>query len=104
MFAALRECQIPFLETAPNSGVFSDNLGTCSPCSPGEKWSVASGLCVLDTDIIVNPPTTAPKNFMLYAGIGLGLILLLGAFAGGRASKKSLGERRKVTKSFYIDV
>ena len=102
MFHGLRECQIPFLENSP--GVFADNLGTCSPCSPGEKWSVAAGLCVLDTDIIVNPPATAPSNFMMYAGIGLGLLLLLGAFAGGRASKSSVatGTRKRVTKSFWV--
>jgi len=78
-------------------------------CDAGYHFSEAFGGCVLDDpDIVVDVPggggATAPSNFLLYAGIGLGLILLLGAFAGGRASKKSLGERRKVTKSFWINV
>ena len=103
MFAALRECQVPFLENSP--GIFTDNLGTCSPCAPGEKWSTASEMCVLDTEINVKPPATAPSNFLMYAGIGLGLILLLGAFAGGRASKSAgiaPGTRKRVTKSFWV--
>jgi len=77
-------------------------------CDAGYYFSDAFGGCVLDDpDITVDVPgggATAPSNFLMYAGIGLGLILLLGAFAGGRATKKSLGERRKVTKSFWIDV
>lgn len=79
-------------------------------CDAGYHWSDHFGGCVLDDpDIIVPvpgtaPPATASSNFLMYAGIGLGLILLLGAFAGGRASKKSLGERRKVTKSFWINI
>lgn len=78
-------------------------------CQAGYHFSEAFGGCVLDDpDIVVDVPgsggASASPNFLMYAGIGLGLILLLGAFAGGRATKKTLGERRKVTKSFWIDV
>ena len=58
-------------------------------CDAGYHFSEAFGGCVLDDpDIIVPvpgtaPPATASSNFLMYAGIGLGLILLLGAFAGG---------------------
>jgi hypothetical protein len=60
-------------------------------CSAGEHFSESFGGCVLDDPGIIvdiNPPATAPKDFMLYAGIGLALLLLLGAFAGGRSSGK----------------
>ena len=105
MFAALRECNPPFFENSP--GVFTDNYGQCSPCPAGERWSTAAGLCVLDTvvDVTSPPPATADSNFIKYAAIGLGLILLLGAFAGGRASKSSgiaPGTRKRVTKSFWV--
>ena len=102
MFAALRECQTPFFENSP--GVFADNLGNCSPCASGEKWSTAAGLCVLDTDINVNPSATADSKLLMYGGIALGLILLLGAFAGGRASKNQVAPRtrKRVTRSFWV--
>ena len=99
MFAALRECNAPFFENTPN--VFTDSLGYCSPCAPGEKWSNAASMCVLDTNIDVTPSTFDYK-YLLY---GLGIILLLGAFAGGRASKSSgvtSGTRKRVTKSFWV--
>lgn len=105
MFAALRECNPPFYENSP--GVFTDNYGQCSPCPSGEKWSSAAGLCVLDTDINVNPPPASEGGIdtKTVFFIGLGLILLLGAFAGGRASKSSgvaPGTRKRVTKSFWV--
>ena len=77
-------------------------------CDAGYHFSESFGGCVLDDpDVVVDVPgggATAPSNFMLYAGIGLGLILLLGAFAGGRASKSSsaTGQRKRVTKSFWV--
>lgn len=77
-------------------------------CDAGYHFSEAFGGCVLDDpDITVDVPggATAPKNFMVYAGIGLALILLLGAFAGGRASKSGSvapGTRKRVTKSFWV--
>lgn len=76
-------------------------------CDAGYHFSEAFGGCVLDDpEIVVDVPgggIAAPKNFMLYAGIGLGLILLLGAFAGGRASKPSTaGQRKRVTRSFWV--
>jgi hypothetical protein len=60
-------------------------------CQAGEHFSESFGGCVLDdpgTIVDINPPATASKDFMLYAGIGLALLLLLGAFAGGRSSGK----------------
>ena len=77
-------------------------------CDAGYHFSDAFGGCVLDDpDVVVDVPgsgATASSNFLLYAGIGLGLILLLGAFAGGRASRGSsvTGQRKRVTKSFWV--
>ena len=74
-------------------------------CEAGYHFSEAFGGCVLDDpDVVVDVPgnATAPSNFMMYAGIGLGLLLLLGAFAGGRASKTATGQRKRVTKSFWV--
>jgi len=75
-----------------------------NPCSAGQHWSDAFGGCVSDTVPTNGGGATAPSNFLMYAGIGLGLILLLGAFAGGRASKSSsaTGQRKRVTKSFWV--
>lgn len=100
MLHSLRECGIPFLENSP--GMFQDALGYCSPCPAGEKWSTAANLCVLDTNIDVNPPASTSSNWWLYAIMG---ILVLGAFAGGRASSGggvSPGTRKRVTKSFWV--
>ena len=76
-------------------------------CQAGQHYSEAFGGCVNDdgTASAPKPPATAPSNFLMYAGIGLGLILLLGAFAGGRASKSAgiaPGTRKRVTKSFWV--
>lgn len=82
-------------------------------CDAGYHFSEAFGGCVLDDPgIVVDVPgdaggggATAPTNFWMYAGIGVGLLLLLGAFAGGRASKSSgiaPGTRKRVTKSFWV--
>ena len=82
-----------------------------SQCSAGYHFSPAFGGCVLDDPgIIVNVPggggtATASPDFLKYAGIGLGLLLLLGVFAGGRASKATgatAGTRKRVTKSFWV--
>lgn len=78
-------------------------------CDAGYHFSDAFGGCVLDNpDITVDVPggqATAPTNFLMYAGIGLALLMLLGAFAGGRSSKTTgatPGTRKKVTKSFWV--
>lgn len=82
-------------------GVVVDVTGDPLQCPAGKHYSAGWGGCVSDS---AGGNATAPSNFLMYAGIGLALMLLLG-FAGGRSSKTTgatPGTRKKVTKSFWV--
>lgn len=73
-------------------------LSLIQACPAGEHYSEAWGGCVVDDPGIIIPVgggTTADPKMLMYAGIGLALLLLLSAFAGGRASKKSSSSRSR---------
>lgn len=103
---ALPTCVPPYYETTVGSGVFTDTVDggrSCNPCAQGMRWSVVAEDCVLDT--APSPPTdgTVGGIDMKYIIIGVGVLLLLGAFAGGRASKKSGSKllSRTTTRSIF---
>jgi hypothetical protein len=72
-------------------------------CGAGYHFDTNIGGCVVDAPT-TTPPATADSKLLMYGGIALALILLLGAFAGGRASKSgaATGTRKRVTKSFWV--
>lgn len=87
MFSALPQCETPFNETTVGSGVFyGPNGALCNPCDPDWKWSNAAGMCVMDVQVPGTTPSSFDPKYLLY---GLGFLLLVGAFMGGRASRGS---------------
>jgi hypothetical protein len=83
-------------------------LGFLPGCPAGQHYDDALLACVSDTDTGGwtggGGTATASPDFMKYALIGLGALLLIGAFAGGRASKKSKGGMllsRTTTRSIF---
>lgn len=69
-------------------------------CGAGYHFDTTFGGCVADTA----PPASKPFDYKILI-YGLGVVLLLGAFMGGRASKSSgvtSGTRKRVTKSFWV--